>query len=373
VLEIARALPTIEFVMIGSPHDASLLDRLMKEKTPNLQYLGPVSDELKNALVRSSSVGITTSKYEGFGWIPFEFLTAGKPVIAYPLGVFHEIYGDLIIYANDVNAFIRHLTEMQKNAFKVSVNRAEIAQLQKRFSFAPAASRIAKLLGLTSLIIFTRDYPKSSDMIMGCDIVNWKLWKSIHDMGIDIQIYANGTRYSTGSGLAFRTITVGRHLSFLRKARTALNSSSWSAADTVRSETELKGIDGLVAKALDLVLLILEPLSYAFCYMGGKDRICSHYIAASGPPTILAGLIVKFLSGSRVVCIIHDTDFYDMTFCLNSSLPKLSFLMKIYYRIYTYCLRYVDGIITVSRASMMGLSRICPDSNKLVLLWGNAE
>jgi len=177
VIEIARALPEMDFVMIGSPWDASTVDRPMKAKTSNVHYLGPVSDRMKNELVRRCSAAITTSKCERFGWTPFEFLIAGKPVLAYPLGVFHEIYGDLVIYVDSVSAFIRQLRELYRRAFKSEIDSEEVAQLRRRRSLASATSRIVKLLDLKSLIIFTRDYPANSNMTLGCDIINWTLEK----------------------------------------------------------------------------------------------------------------------------------------------------------------------------------------------------
>jgi len=355
VIDIARALPALDFVMIGFPSDASILDRLMRGKTPNLHYLGPVSDRLKNDLIRRSSAGITTSRYEGFGWTPFEFLTEGKPVVAYPLGVFREIYGDLIIYADDTSAFIRHLTELHRKAFKVRIDSRELARLRRWWSLAPAAWRIAKLLDLKSLTIFARDYPLNSNKTLGADVINWKLWRSLSDTGIRLHIFANGTRYSTRFRLSYRTTVVGQPLIFVKAVRSALTNAEIG-------RTAMKRIDTVVAKVLDLGLKLLEPACYAFGYMKSKDRN-SQYIAASDIPTILAGLVVKLILGPRLVCIIHDARFYDI------DLPRSSFPMKVYIRTFTYCLRFVDRIIVVSKATWEALSRFCPDGTRFILLW----
>jgi hypothetical protein len=362
MIEIARALPTIQFIMIGSPWDASILDQLMRERTPNLQYLGPVADRTKNSLIRKSSAGITTSKYEGFGWIPFEFLTAGKPVLAYPLDVFREIYGDLIIYVDDVSGFIRKLMELQQKAFRVKIDSGMVSQLKKRWNFTRAASRISAVLHLNSLVIFTRDYPENSSMILGCDVVNWKLWKSLSNSGIQTQIFANGTKYTVRSRLGGQTTIVGRRVAYLRRLRSLMNRSLGLDADCVRNGGGLNTIDNVAIKLLDFGFLLLEPIGYVYAYMKNRNKFHPQYIAASEPSSIFAALLIKRFYGVQVIGLVHDTDFYD-------NMSRLSIPKKAYNSIYVTCLRRVDRILAVSRETMKSLSRIYPDSERLILLW----
>lgn len=364
LIEIARSLPSIEFVMIGSPFDASILDQVVRDKPSNLHYLGPVLDETKNQLIRLSSAGITTSKYEGFGWVPFEFLTAGKPVLAYPLIVFQEIYGDLVLYANNVGGFIDILTKLKKQKFKVQIDCTKVAQLQERWNLTRVGSTLVKRFNMHSLAIFTFDYPPNSNIILGCDIVNWKIWKNISEKKVQLQIFTNGTKYSNALRLNTQTIRVGRHLEFLQQLKKEMKKSSWINNDFVLSETESYGLKKISAKLIDLILLILEPASYAFAYVKHQNKNRPQYIMASRTPEILAALIVKFLFRVKLICLIHDADFFDL------NLPKASFPMKVYYLSFIRCLRHVDYIVAGSRTTVESLSRIFPHPDRLTLLWG---
>jgi hypothetical protein len=351
VIDIARALPAVDFVMIGYPYDRSILDRLLKEKTSNLHYLGCVSDRVKNDLIRWSSAGITTSKYEGFGWVPFEFLTANKPVLAYPLPVFREIYGHLIIYVDDVHAFVDQIRHLSRQAFKTKVEPGQIERLQTRWNLKSAASRIMNILNLTSLVIFSRDRPADSEMIAGADLVNWKLWRSMTDIGVEVQIFANGAKYTKQFDLASRTTQVCRQLTFVKKLRDA-------------SDKRMDPVNRGVLKVLDFALRLLEPACYVFSYLR-KNRVASRYVLVDGESTVFAGLFVKLVFGSKLLCLIHDARFISYDY-FTSSFP-----MKVYYRLFAHGLRYVDKIIVVSRTVLNELSRIGLGRDKIVLIWGD--
>jgi glycosyltransferase involved in cell wall biosynthesis len=361
VIEIAKALPAMDFVMIGSPWDASLLEQLMKERASNVHYLGPVSDRKKKELIRRSSVGITTSKYEGFGWTPFEFLTAGKPVLAYPLNVFREIYGDALIYANDINAFIRKLTELRRKGFESRVDSSELGRLRRRWNLDRAVSRIVKVLHIESVVILTRDWPSNSNMILGCDLINWKLWKRISDLGVPLQIFANGTRYARRFHLSSRTTTVSQRLTSLKRIRNTMNKTSQKTWDSELSA--IKGKHKVTAMLLDLTLRVFEPFCYLLTYVKKRERPPSNNIIASEVSTAVAGLIIKLIFGSRLFCLVHDTDFYDR------GLREASIPTRVYYMIFVNCLRHADRIIAVSSETKTNLSRFCPDTSKIIVLW----
>jgi len=126
---------------------------------------------------------------------------------------------------------------------------------------------------------------------------------------------------------------------------------SWTSVESVRRR--MKDSDTAAAGVLDLTLRLLEPLCYVFWYIKKAVGISS-YVAASGDPTTFAGLVVKLVLRSRLVCIMHDTGFYDYGF------RELSFPMRVYYSIFVHCLRYVDAIIVVSQTTMKALSRADP-------------
>jgi len=101
--------------------------------------------------------------------------------------------------------------------------------------------------------------------------------------------------------------------------------------------------------------------------MHNKSRLRSSDIITSNSRTaIMAGIIVKCLFRSRLICVIHDTDFYDIGL-VNSIFPS-----KVYFTMFVRCLRYIDKIITVSQKTQRDLSRFC-DANRIILLWGNIE
>lgn len=348
VIEIARALPEIDFVMIGArfntPSSLLIFRRLMEESF-NVHYIGSVSDNLKNDLIRKCLAGITTSKYEGFGWVPFEFLTAGRPIIAHPLDVFREIYGDLITYANDVSSFVECLAELRRKAYKLEIDPRAIARLRRRYSFSRAASNLVKSLNLKSLVIFTTDFPMQSDRILGCDLVNWKMWKSIHAAGVPVHIFATGMRFSSRFGLTRQTTHFRAW--FLRHGR-------------------ITRIGGTVAWMRDFVNQLAEPMGYVYWFARRHPATASDYVATSDVPTLLAGLIVKFFLGTKLLHIVHDVrDLYG-----GLEYNKTPFLRRIHLIIYTYSVGRADCLIVFSRTMLEALTRIFPKHRKIVLAWG---
>jgi len=367
-MEIARALPYMRFVMIGSPRDLYIRDRLMRERPNNLSYLGAVSNRSKVALIRLSSAGITTSKYEGFGLIPLEFLLAGKPVLTYPLPTFHELYGDLLVYANNIPEFIEQLSELRRKRFKVKIDESKIALLRTQWNISQATWRIIRLLNIKSAVVFSEDYEKNSSTIFGCDLVNWKIWRQIRDRGVQMQVLASGVKYSEAFHMEPQTTQIGRRVAFLRRIRISMNKNSSLVSerglrsDTPQWSSDMRG----AAKILDVLLCIAEPLSYVLGYMRNKRRIrASDIVTCNSRSAITAGIIVKCLFRSRLICVIHDTGFYDI------ELPNSSFPWKVYFTMFSRCLRYVDRIITVSQKTQNDLSRFC-DSNRIILLWGRS-
>ena len=348
VIEIARAIPEIDFVMIGSRFDtASSLSifRRLTEKKSNVHYLGVVSDKLKNDLILKCIAGITTSKYEGFGWVPFEFLTADRPILAYPLDVFREIYGSLITYADDVSSFIGCLAELRDNPHKFEIDPRAVARLRRRYCFSRAASNLVKSLAIKSLVIFTRDEPKHSSTILGCDLVNWNMWHRIHATGVPLHIFAPGTMYSSRFGLTRQT-THFRGWS-LRHGRVARFGST-------------------VAWMRDFVNILAAPMSYLYWFARKHPSTASDYVAASGVSTLPAALIVKFLFGSKLLGIVHDVrEMYG-----GYEYNRASFLTRIYLRVYTYSVGRADCIVVFSRTMREALTRVFPEHRKIVLAWG---
>ena len=338
--------------MVGITLDRSITNRLLAEKPPNVYYLGPVSDDRKNELIKKCSAGMTTSKYEGFGWVPFEFLTNGKPVLAYPLKVFNEIYGDLIIYAPTISDFIKHLKELYYNRFRTHVDKKAIRQLQATYDLNKAASKIIKRLNLKKLTIFTPDIPVNLNMVLGALLVDWKLWRSFKDNGISLRIFSNGEKFSQIFGLIDYTIYVGRTFQMLENRARLL-------------EENVNVLQKTLRQILRFALLLVEPLCYVFWYIKNWKDESSKIIFATGDSQFLASIILKYIFKIKILLLMHD----GRPFHYELISSRTHYIMKIYYLIQKHFLNHIDHLIVVSRAIRDEFLTLYRNHDKLEILW----
>ncbi len=88
LVEIARRLPTIRFVVCGSPNrkhwDPSKLDNILTQlrSLPNVDYRGHVAPEEALKVIGHVSVLLSTSDGEGFPSVFLESWAAGTPVVS---------------------------------------------------------------------------------------------------------------------------------------------------------------------------------------------------------------------------------------------------------------------------------------------------
>jgi hypothetical protein len=343
-------IPEMDFVMIGWSYDKRIADRLLAEKPANLYYLGPVPDDLKGELIEKCCAGLTTSKYEGFGLTPFEFLRAGKPVLAYPLGVFKEVYGDLVIYVQGVSDFVRHLRRIHSNPSCAAVNMDTVVRRLAKYDLAKAALRIVKALGVRSLVIFTEDVPISREDIAGYYLLQWRLWQLMRENGADLRIFSSGGKFATKFHLADSTIQVGSVLEQLR-------------CHTETATRSPNSLDGAERRIADLSLHILEPLCYVHRYIAKRKDAPSSVVIATGQPQSLGAMILKCLFGLKLVCLVHDVRLYRYGWA-HSSL-----LLKIYYLVYTHVLLHADLIMLVSDTMRRELLNYYPHGERLMVIW----
>lgn len=117
VMELARQLPDVKFVMAGGANDFGYFSeiRSLAIGLKNVEFLGPVSFEKSNELIRHSKILLCTSEYEGFPNTFLQAWAANVPVLStvdpngviegYELGKFccsvdemvsgiHELLGD---------------------------------------------------------------------------------------------------------------------------------------------------------------------------------------------------------------------------------------------------------------------------------------
>jgi len=354
LVDIARMVPQMDFVMVGWACDRSIADQLEAEKPANLYYLGAVPDNLKRELIGKCCVGLTTSKYEGFGLTPFEFLGAGKPVLAYPLEVFREVYGDLIIYAQDLDDFAQHLRQLYNKRFCAPVDTGAVARRQARYDLAEAASRIVRRLHARSLLIFTEDASIDQDAIAGYYLLQWRLWNLIRESGIDLHILANGRKFSTEFDLMDRTMQVGGLVELLRRRIETLR----------QSQKHLARVEGRVAY---LLMRTLEPMCYVYRYIAERRDLPAKAIVATGYSQVFGGIIVKCIFGLRLACLVHDARLQRYTWA------RSSLFMKIYYLAYMHVLHHVDLIMLVSNTMRNELLNYYPYADRLMVIWNDTQ
>jgi hypothetical protein len=352
VVEIANRIPEMDFIMVGSPWNKDILQRLRSTKPQNLQYLGVVSDSTKRQLIQGSSVGLTTSKYEGFGWVPFEFLTEGKPVLGYPLKPFREIYGDLLIYANNVSELVTRLKQLYSNDFRITINKDAIRALKRKYDLDRAAARIVKRLNSRSLVVFTSDVSENSSSIAGYLLINWKLCKGIRDTGTDLEIISWGTRFSRQFHLETHTMKIQDTITLLRE-RVATMETATGVLGTLRR------------KALRLVLLLIEPLCFVNVYLRKSNQLRAGYVIATGQSQFLGAVILKLIFYRlKIAFLLHDTRAYRFT-------PGMPFFFRSYNLIFLRSLRYADQILAVSNSALKEVLEFCPFPERATTIWQN--
>ena len=96
-VQAARSLPQIHFVHVGPCLDDSI-DALKAVASPNVQFLGRVSDETLMGLYQRASVYVQASLHEGFGMSVAEAMAAGCIPVVARCGSLPEVVGDTGIY-----------------------------------------------------------------------------------------------------------------------------------------------------------------------------------------------------------------------------------------------------------------------------------
>jgi hypothetical protein len=352
IIDIAKEVPDLNFLVVGSSRDPPLLKRFMEQKTTNVHYLGPVTDPLKTTLIRKCSVGLATSRRETFGWTPLEFLKEGKPVVCPPLRAFKEIYGDLLFYAHTTGEFVERMKELQENDFRTAFDEKAVLDLQRKYSFDKAADFIMRKLSAGQITILARDTSTRSDYVAGFFLVDWKLWKSMHDEGADLWIISDGTKYATEFGLSERIFLISSRLVSLREK-------------TKELEQATRRLEILNRKLMRLALFVMEPLSYVYSYLRHPQRTSSEVILAEGRSQIAAAIILKLVFRLKTACLLHDDNFY-----LEIWEDNVPVLAKIFNAIFVRSLRNIDHLIVVSEMLRKEVLLFYPYPDRVTVMWG---
>ena len=100
-----------------SPHPTDLM-RLTGVSSDAVQFIGPIPEADKIALLTSASVFAYPSRYEGFGLPPLEAMAASTPVVASNAASLPEVVGDggLLVSPDDVVGWATALTNVLEDS-----------------------------------------------------------------------------------------------------------------------------------------------------------------------------------------------------------------------------------------------------------------
>ena len=116
------------------------------QNSPNIKFLGRISDEELRNQYRNAHLFILASLYEGFGIPPLEALGNGCPIALSDIPVFHEIFEDAAVYFNptDVNDIIGAILKSYNNSMSPSVDTPN--KVLKKFSWNRSEKKIQSIL-----------------------------------------------------------------------------------------------------------------------------------------------------------------------------------------------------------------------------------
>jgi glycosyltransferase involved in cell wall biosynthesis len=95
-IEIAKSMPDFKFIFCG---DGPLRSEIVRDFPANCVYVGNSPDLVES--IRQSSVFLSTTNEEGFGYSVLEAVCSGLPVISSNTGIALEI-ADKIVYNTDI-------------------------------------------------------------------------------------------------------------------------------------------------------------------------------------------------------------------------------------------------------------------------------
>jgi glycosyltransferase involved in cell wall biosynthesis len=154
-IDIARHLPSVDFVMVGgSHHEAELRAYLeMARGVPNVKHLGRRSRTLVRDLMAEAEALVFPSEREGLSLAVLEALAMGLPVLAQPRSSLPEVVrpGETgwLLETDDLRAWARVLEEVLSWDTDTRTRFAERARafIACGFSFEHVAHEYAKLYG----------------------------------------------------------------------------------------------------------------------------------------------------------------------------------------------------------------------------------
>mgnify|MGYP001565128414 CR=1 FL=1 len=142
ILEIARHLPNILFVIVG----LGPLEQMVKnfaEKHSNLQYVGPLSQGLVRDYMNACDIVLVPSLVaEGYGRVAMEAIACGTPVLAARIGGLDEVVNNnvgqlvepkAIYYEKALRDLVRNknkLEKLKKNTHPYAVKKFSVSNVK---------------------------------------------------------------------------------------------------------------------------------------------------------------------------------------------------------------------------------------------------
>lgn len=144
LIEIAKAIPSIEFHAIGSGPLTYLFDN---SKLLNLKKLGFLPDGVLSDELRKASLCIFTSRGENFGMSSVEAQAFGVPTLSYNvmgLRDYNEVVENIEAMISGINAFYEKFTRDKESYFNMRRKLREDAL--KKFSNTVVLPQIRKMI-----------------------------------------------------------------------------------------------------------------------------------------------------------------------------------------------------------------------------------
>jgi glycosyltransferase involved in cell wall biosynthesis len=115
-----------------------------KIRRENIEFLGPVSDEIKYSIMKGSDIFLFPSYYEAWPQTAQEAMACGLPVVAYDLPVYRHVFprGMVTVPIGDKEAFAREVISILHDRNRRESLSAEAVSLASEYRWEKTAERL---------------------------------------------------------------------------------------------------------------------------------------------------------------------------------------------------------------------------------------
>lgn len=116
-------------------------------RDPTIRYLGPVSDQLLEALYAAAACLVYPSREEGFGFPPLEAMASGTPVVALRVTSVPEVVGDagVLVEPGSVSRLATAIERLLDDTVRQEDLRRRGRRRARQFSWAATAAETARV------------------------------------------------------------------------------------------------------------------------------------------------------------------------------------------------------------------------------------